>query len=111
MEVYNTTFNGHEVTVIFNGGMYLFYNKYYGFIAFAKRDQENSDYKNERFALVYGNEHCTGGSLSESRILSRAKSFITKLEKQHSAETVDFVATQKDLSNSYLSIEDGFKIR
>lgn len=111
MEIKNFSVFGHQVTAIFTGSNYLFYNSYCGFLGFATRQESTRNAQGgriENFSLLYGNGHCLGGSLTNSRILSAIHRYIRKDETAHGAALVNFSESYKDLSNSYLSLEKGF---
>lgn len=110
MEIYRTTFNGHAVSVIFNGGFYLFFNEAYGFLASATRSKLAHEEHHEFFTLTYGNHYCGGGTLCNSRIESNAKRFIRKIESAHGAAVVDFETHEADLANAWIDLESAFKI-
>lgn len=110
MEIYKTTFNGVSVSVIFNGGTYLFYNNTYGFIAFAVRSKLAQEDKHDFFTLTFGNHHCWGGALPSSSIESKVKAFIRRTEGAHGARVVDFETHEKDLANAWLDLENALKI-
>lgn len=110
MEIYKTTFNGHAISVIFNGGIYLFYNSTYGFIAYAERSQLKQESGHEFFTLTFGNHHCWGGSLQASSLESLSKRFIRKTEGAHGAAVVDFETHEADLANAWIDLASAFKI-
>lgn len=114
MEIKNFSVFGNQVTAIFTGSNYLFYNGWYGFLGLAERGESSRNEQGSRienFSLLYGNQHCVGGSLTNDRILSAIKRYIRKDETEHGAALVNFSESFKDLSNSYLSIEKGFIMR
>ena len=109
MEIFTTSFAGTKVTAIFNGGVYVFYNKFYGFLAFAVHSKLAHEPHHEFFTLTYGNSRC-GGSLPESKIESCAKRFILNQEREHGAKSVDFETHAARLENAWLDLESAFKI-
>ena len=114
MELYKTTFQGREVSVIFCGSMYLFYNSFFGYLAAAKREQRkefNPGNRTEAFTVQYGNSHAIGSSLTNSRILSGVHRFIKRLEIEHNASAVYFTDNEADLNGAYLDLESAFKVR
>ena len=106
MEIYQTTFSGFKVNIVFNGACYLFHNPYFGFFAFAEREIGT-----EHFTIKYGNHHCTGGSFTPSVIRSKVEGFIKKNEGKYIPQSVTIDWTECDLANAYLSMTDGFVIR
>ena len=112
MEVTKFTKAGHDIIVFFTGAKYYFFSPYYGVIAHAERDYKKSvrdwdrNYNEQHFSLVYGNDHCLGGRLTNSVILSVAKSFICKCENKFVPCTVIFDAcTLENLQNKHLTMD------
>ena len=112
MELSNISIFGNQVSVIFTGKHYTFYNHYYGFLAIAERNETDFDPTghNEKFSVTYGNHHCIGGPLSNDRILAGVKRFIRKEETKHGAAVVEFSETYKDMAGSYLTMDRGLII-
>lgn len=88
MEIYTITKAGHKINVFFTGAKYYFYSPCFGVIAAAARIYEKSvvnysqNDREEHFNIQYGNEHCTGGRLTNSTILSAVQNFIRTNENR-----------------------------
>lgn len=103
MEIKNIKIKGCDVTSIFVGSKYYFYNNYYGFIAIAEmtRDYDN----NKTNATIHiGNSHTIGGSMDTYAILPSIKRFINKEENQFVEKKVGYEVVEEDLSNMHISI-------
>ena len=109
MEFYKTTLRGSEVNVIFTGSHYFFHNSYYGVIAIAERDYDETDCSGERaktfFTLSIGNSHCQGGSFSNGAVECFVRRFIRKAEQECKPTNVEFVTRDLDLNKGCLVCE------
>ena len=108
MEIYKKSCKGRDVYVIFSGGIYVFWNPYYGFFAYAERTTLEREKGTEFFTLTWGNRHAVGSSF-ESYMESFAKRFVRNAEREHGATTVDFEVHERPLDDAYLSLADGVK--
>ena len=107
MEFYKTTFQGTEITVIFNGSHYYFHSSYYGVVAIAGRDYDRTEFGWDKphkthFVVSVGNLRCQGGCLSDSVVATLAKRFVSKAETRHGMEDVTYDVVQQDLNKGYL---------
>ena len=113
MEFFRIKINECEVNVVFNGSTYYFHNSFYGYVAIAERDYEytyNSDHAT-KFNIYVGNEHCIGGSFSNSRIIAAVKRLINKQENKYCANKVDYIITENPLNLASVKIEYTLKTR
>lgn len=111
MEILKTTFNGHKINVIFNGRTYLFYNNYCGFVAVVNRLEAQTweDHKKgEYFAVLVGNRHAVGGSLTGSVITSGVRRFVSRLEGRRCFFEYD---ETHDLADAFLDLSRGLILR
>ena len=104
MEFYKTSIYGNEINVIFLGGVYVFHNDYYGYLAIAERDY-NYHTRESRVNISFGNHHIGGGSMTNERLLSGVKRFITKAERKYNeAIKVTFIETMTDNANTIVKL-------
>ena len=95
---------GQPVMAIFCGTKYVFYNDWAGVIAAAYRDPACRYDEPQRFVLHVGNEHCQGGSLTNSTVIRACKAYITKNEDRYVKRGTEFEIKETKLQHRTLTI-------
>lgn len=107
MEFYKINVRNHEMNVVFNGKMYIFFNSYCGIAAVAERITPNDKIASgqELFNIKYGNRHLLGGSLGNGGVVPFVKRFVTKCENKYIKVNVTYTEEKCDLADFYTTIE------
>ena len=107
MEFYKTNARGHEMNVVFNGKMYIFFNAWCGIAAVAERTTPNGKIASgeESFNIKFGNRHLNGGSIGFGAIVPFVKRFVTKCENKYIKVNLTYTEEKCDLADWYSTIE------
>lgn len=94
--------NGCTVNVIFTGKNYFFFSEYYGVLAVAERNINDS----KKFSVTVGNARTIGGRLTGSAVYSAACRFIRKSENKFVESVCSFERGEdKPLADHWLSVK------
>lgn len=95
MEFFKINKQGTEVNIIFNGGEYIFHNRFYGLLAVATRDETEHAIeklgKGEEtsFTIKVGNENAVGSTrFNDTSVLSMVRRFVTRQETRYIKEMI-----------------------
>ena len=105
MEFKSIKIAGHDIMAIFCGTKYVFYSDWTGVVAVAYRDPAYAYNETQRFVLHVGNEHCLGGSLTNSTVIRACKAYINKSERRNLDREVEFEIKEAKLQHRTLVLQ------
>lgn len=100
MEIKQISYKGGKFIAIFNGTAYVFHSNFFGIVAIATRDNNDS----RHFHISYGNRNCEGGCFGGHVLLPMIKRYIKKEENQFVPSNVTFTETWQDHLNKTIQI-------
>lgn len=107
MEFYKSKMNGCEVTIVFTGPRYYFYNAWYGWIAVAIRDEENEN--GDIFDLYVGNQRCVGSTFfSNENVIKFCKRQINRIDSRYISKKIKFCVKKRNLEMMQVDLTDNF---
>ena len=103
MEVSKIKIAGCEVSVIFTGKNYFFFNKLFGVIGIAGRNGFYGE-NEHKFTIIAGTKNTVGGSMNRNSIITAMKRFISKAECRFISHKTEYVVSEK-ICNHCLFVE------